>query len=434
MKKRKKLILFTVTAFIIMFSSILSFLPLQKEKIVSFFRENLIFLTHSDEKIYQQAIRFFSEKKYEESLEETNKLIKLYPHSVLFDDATFLMCKIYNHTNEIDKAVSCLEGVLENYTSNETKLSVPNVIYETAIAYFNGKKFDKAEQYLDRLIEEYPEASTSTLSSAQFLKYEITPYKLYEEADVFFKEENFQEAFEIFKNIAINYPVSALALESDFLAAYCQEKMGDKEEALLMYQKILDNYSERFGFLHLETYLQMAEIYFEQRDYDRATEYCEKILENQEAAAMKKNLIERANILMEKIRSFYKKMEAAKQLYIQGEYQEALEKFEEIYGEIANNDFGTEKIKNCLMHIGLCQHHLGKIDEAILTYQKLLNDFPDKTSYNYEAYFKMAEIYFERKDYDKAIEYCEKIIENPTIALSSTVEKAKKMKNYLENL
>lgn len=121
------------------------------------------------------------------------------------------------------KVVEQADAILSRFSSADT---VPKALYYKGMSLANLGRFDEAVDALDRVVRDYPR---------DFL----APLARYQMARVREAEGNAREALTYFQALAVD-PGGTLAPEEGILGiARCQEALGDREEALRAYQRIL---------------------------------------------------------------------------------------------------------------------------------------------------------------------------------------------------
>lgn len=88
-----------------------------------------------------------------------------------------------------------------------------------------------------------------------------------------------------------------------------------------------------------------------------------------------------------------------KSFYYKGEYRKAERKFKELLVNFPNSDL----TQDCRYFVGLCQHKMNNLPEAITTLNSIIKK-EKKGKFKPEATYLLAEIHFEQKEYDDAIE------------------------------
>lgn len=119
------------------------------------------------------------------------------------------------------------------------------------------------------------------------------------------------------------------------------------------------------------------------------------------------------------------------------EYKNLLEKFDEVIKEFPRTSSG----KFSLLYVGNIHLHLGEFDEAIKAYQAFLQKAGKEKLYRYFGMEGLGYAYEEKKDYEKALEAYQKILEigdrfpmaEPYLEMGRCYEKLGKKKEALDN-
>lgn len=121
------------------------------------------------------------------------------------------------------KVLEQADAILARFSSAD---AVPKALYYKGMALANLGRFDEAVDVLDRVVRDYP---------SDFL----APMARYQMARVREAEGNPGEALTYFQALAVD-PGGTLAPEEGILGiARCHEALGEREEALRTYQRIL---------------------------------------------------------------------------------------------------------------------------------------------------------------------------------------------------
>ena len=162
--------------------------------------------------------------------------------------------------------------------SEATKL-VGKLLEETYVQlwkiYYEMDKLELAAAMAERLQRDFPNSG-------------FVDDALLQLADVALKQSNFNRAIGVYQRL-VNMPTSQLRGEAQFGIAQCYDKMADQQtseaakaqlfdRAFQEYKKVFDNFPEsgRVG----EAVAQMANYYYRQKDYARAVDIFETVLEN----------------------------------------------------------------------------------------------------------------------------------------------------------
>lgn len=141
--------------------------------------------------------------------------------------------------------------------------------------YYEMDKLELAAAMAERLQRDFPNSG-------------FVDDALLQLADVALKQSNFNRAIGVYQRL-VNMQTSQLRGEAQFGIAQCYDKMADQQpndaakaqlfdRAFQEYKKVFDNFPEsgRVG----EAVAQMANYYYRQKDYARAVDIFETVLEN----------------------------------------------------------------------------------------------------------------------------------------------------------
>ncbi|HLQ44007.1 MAG TPA: tetratricopeptide repeat protein, partial [Planctomycetaceae bacterium] len=141
--------------------------------------------------------------------------------------------------------------------------------------YYQMDKLELAAAMAERLQRDFPNSG-------------FVDDALLQLANVALKQNNFNRAIGVYQRL-VNMPTSQLRGEAQFGIAQCYDKMAEQQpneagkaqlfdRAFQEYKKVFDNFPEsgRVG----EAVAQMANYYYRQKDYARAVDIFETVLEN----------------------------------------------------------------------------------------------------------------------------------------------------------
>jgi tol-pal system protein YbgF len=113
----------------------------------------------------------------------------------------------------------------------------------SARIHFSNGQYARARVSLDRFLELYPSSPHS--ADAMFLL-----------ADTYFYENNFQEAGRLFLKLSVDFPDYARIPDSLVKTAICQIKLGQKQEAREILQKVIKDFPRYEDLTRVHTMLQ----------------------------------------------------------------------------------------------------------------------------------------------------------------------------------
>ena len=262
---------------------------------------------------------------------------------------------------------------------------------DIAMGYFNAKQYDKAKEQFQKLL---------TINPNSYNAYYYIAYIAAIEQDYDVAIENYNKALEI-------KPDYASALEG---IAWVYDITGEYEKAIEKYRQLASLIKDDPKF-----WLSIGKIY-------------EKVDDLEEAIKAYQNCIDIQNDNKEANKSIAK-------IYVKREeYQEAIPYCQ----KVLELDMDDEEMNKKL---AICYQKTGKIGDAIIQYKSLIKEFPKrKTNYlnlatayltieepdsaldvlqeyikldekNPKGYYRIADIYRQKKNYSKAIEFANKAIE-----------------------
>ncbi len=94
---------------------------------------------------------------------------------------------------------------------------------------------------------------------------------LYIRGSVFYEKEQWQEAYDEYERLFVNFSSGYLAEEALFLAALCREEMGNFDESIELYARFTDSYSESPRTPH--AYFSLGRLNEMKEDYEEAKNF-----------------------------------------------------------------------------------------------------------------------------------------------------------------
>ena len=419
-------IILGILSFVFLFSPIFQE---EKNDFTSSFK-NILNNGLNAEFLYRDVQACYDEKNYQKTIEKAQEFLIKYPKSNKADIILLRLGLSQRYSGKTENALSSLIKLIDDYPKSRN--IVISLYYIARIHSENYIDTKEAVKYLNIIIEKYSEDSAEWVQKAKEFKLKIEFPSQWQEAESLFQEEKYQEALEKYQKIINEYPSSE---KSGIIARIllrigdCQKIIGEEEKALLTFQKIITDYTNYEGIrLHFYAYVRIAEIYYEKNEYEKVEEYCNKVLENQ--STLPKELIERTEVL--KILILKNRTEIlfqeAESLFQEEKYQEALEKYQKIINEYPS----SEKIDESFKKSGICFMILKNYEEALNMFEKIMNTTKKETILYIDTYFKTAETYFLKGEYEKAEEYCNKVLENSSIAPEDLIKRTNRLLNAIK--
>ncbi len=263
--------------------------------------------------LFRAAKTRFDLGQYPEAVKAYERLTKSYPKHELAKDAGLQIGQCYYNAGDYSKAIVHYTDFLNRYpddpqvpqvlqllqtcyyraqktpdeieklTQNQAKSPIlADIYWEEGAKHYNGKDYDKAREYFQKILFEFP--SSSLAPQAAFYRaeslylqekfaeavpayenfvryYPEDPQKslaLFHLAVSLFNQKDYEKSAKAFQDFAEGFPDDPLAKTARLNVALCHAKAQDVEKAVAAYQNYIDRYpdSEDVG----ATYLQMGQL------------------------------------------------------------------------------------------------------------------------------------------------------------------------------
>ena len=224
-----------------------------------------------------------------------------------------------------------------------------------------------------------------------------------------YREREYEKAIEIFNELLKKYPQNPGALLS---LGRCYSNMGKCSEAVEAYNKILMNKGSQSRLPRGSIYYQLGEVYFKMNDFSRAkNNYLLAIASDTAEVGKKRWITPWSHYKVSICYEILGEVESAKYHLRQINEEDnerasenAQERLDDLMKDIDISLTKAENLKRC-----------NNFDLALENYKDIAEQYAqDPNPYIRERLaevdFRIAEIYFEQKNYDKAITLFEQII------------------------
>lgn len=258
----------------------------------------------------------------------------------------------------------------------------------------------------------------------RFLKSRTGAEGLLRESQALFEAKNYAKALEKSREILEKYPDFDKIDAAILSVGFAQSGLGNYDQALLTFEKLIADYPE--SKYTPDALYYAAEIYSKKNDLRKTAEYLDRIFKDYpddqilaQAGRLKIKLTAR--------QAFFK----ADSFFDQKKYQEALAEHQRLFNNYSSG-LEPEFRVAALFQMGYSQEQLGNDDEALLTFQNLINDYPGDV-FTFEALHLSAQIYIKKNDFQKAEEYYDKILKDyPRIMLTEQKVEMEALKTKID--
>jgi len=356
--------------------------------------------TGVDYAMYQQGLSKGILGKHEEKIQILARLVSTFPSSAYKADAVYQIAESYVHSGQADKAAGYYRQVIDDFpTSSYVRKSMVNL----GLLYYNANRFDESVTYYKKVIADYPgtEESQNALIGLKNVYVEMNEVDSYFEyvkgmgamagvdaheqdslsyisAEKLYMAGDCGRSIRSLTNYIQNHPDGNFLLNAHFYKGDCNYKLNQLEDAIQSFNYVIDKPNNIFTEVAL---LGASRIRFSQKDYAGALGYYQKLEDHAES---KTNRLEAR---IGRLRCHY-----------------FLEEFQPVV-ESADKILLTEKLPADLERETRFKkaRSLLSLDRQMLAmseFQIVARDV--KSAEGAESKYRVAEIYFQRKDYDNA--------------------------------
>lgn len=402
---------------------------------------------HTDYALYQKASCYGAEGEFGKKVNTLKTMVQRYISSTLYDDALFEIASTSLILNDQRSAIVYFDKLVkEKPNSSLTK----KALLKMGFVYYNNNQNDRAVQTLKKVIDKYPASmeakeALKTLQNIYMDMGKVNEYFAYTRnldfvqvstgeqdsltfvsGENFYMNDNCNRAIPALKGYIQKYPLGGFILKAYHYLSDCFGKQGDKDSAMIYYEKIIkfpDNpYTEK-------ALLKAARSMYDKKDFAKAYEYYSRLgnttenmgmlleandgamrsayllgnLQNTENYAQR--LLKTENVTEEQI--IYAHYILAKTALQQGNQEKAMQEFE-ITDKLTTGEQGAE----AKYQMALINFNNKKPDEA----EKLIYQLPEQyADYDYwiaKGFILLADIYVAHGNNFQAEQTLQSVIDN----------------------
>jgi len=392
----------------------------------------------------------FNQKDYSKAIENCQIFFRQYPRSELVTSVQYLMAESLKGLGRNGEAIENYRVIISSFTSSElARLSQYKLAYLYASMGEYNRSLEEGEKFLEKYsgspgwkdvlilkglclhkLGRYSEAEIAYQSAFNIAPDEevggkalyllgltyyeqgdydslITSYKnlvsgissppggwlagaYYYIGEAYYQLGRYGEAEEMYGYIVENYPGSEIAKYAKSGLVACATQQGKFDLALIRNREFLECYGEGDKGVDKVAKLQVANLYFNKRDYKNSLSFYRRFVEEHPDDEMVAEALYREGL------SFYRL----------GYYSEAVKTWK----SIIDRKRGGEVVLQALDRAAYTSFGLGNYNEAIKLYTRLIMEFPG-TEAAKEAQLHIAESYYNGKQYERAINEYQKFIE-----------------------
>ena len=214
---------------------------------------------HTEQALYEMGRNYIKQDKYREAINTYDKLIASFPNSETSRRALAERAMIYNSMGDRENAIAAYKDIIAKYPhSAEAQVAMQDL---KSIYVEMGR------------VDQYAEYASSTKGAFSVESSEIDTLT-YIAAEKAYGRGELDEAKRAFEEYLKNYPAGAFRLSSYYYKGVICYNQGDKEEAVANFEKVLEFPNNQY---REEAMVVTADIYYENREYDKASELYKQI-------------------------------------------------------------------------------------------------------------------------------------------------------------
>jgi TolA-binding protein len=357
-----------------------------------------------DPKIAEDALFSFAKLSYEldfspynDAVRSFTKYLKEYPQSPRKEEVYNFLINVYSTTKNYELAIKSMESM--ETIDPILKVTYQKLIYFKGVEYFNNNDLLNAEKQFKKSMQQNSDLKLNGL--CQYWLGEIS-----------YLRKDYTTAIELWKSFQVmngaiqlkEYELSHYALGYAF---FKRKESGDYTNANVSFRKFLLSAEKQDDKKLNDATIRVADSYFMNKDYPQAGEYYKKVIEanklDMDYALYQKALCDGLNRKYEDKIAELKKIESR---YPGSDYMSAA------MNEIAETYYNNLKDQ----------------ENAIVYYNKILKNYP-RSSFAANCYAQLGNIYYGKKQDDKAFEYFDKFVkmDSRSDAAKEVLESIKKI-------
>jgi len=325
---------------------------------------------------YKLVYIYASMGEYQNSLEEGNRFLEKYSGSPGWKDILLLKGLCLQRLGRYSEAESVYQSVINIAPDSEVG---GKALYLLGLTYYEQEDYQSLITSYKNLVTGISSPPGGWLAGAYYYV-----------GEAYYQLGRYSEAEEMYSYIIEHHPGSEMAKYAKSGLVACTTEQGKFDLAFTRNREFLECYGEGDKDVDKTAKLQVANLYFNKRDYKNSLSYYRRFVEEYPRDEMVAEALYREGL------SFYRL----------GYYSEAINTWK----TIMDIKRGSKVVLQALDRAAYTSFGLGRYDEAVKLYGRLLTESPG-TEQAKEAQLHIAESYYNAKQYEKAIKEYEKFIE-----------------------
>jgi len=364
------------------------------------------------------------QRQYEEAISKAKEFLNSYQWGELAANVLLIEGITYQKTERYAQAIRCYQEIVDRFPGT---LFFEKALYLMASAYYELKEYPQLVTNVHQILKNSPSSSIS---------WRVETYFMIGEA--YYALGKYSEAGRIYELISKNFPTSPLMSRVYQAISSCYAQRGEYEKAGEAQEKALARAQEEGGEAIDLSLLEMANILFNQKEYEKAISYYEEFVKRTPENPRVSQALYQQGIALYRLEYFIKAikkweklakeheqdelapravLQAGKTYFGLGKYDQALSAYHfglgkydqalSTYQWLLEEYPGSNMVKEVVLQIGQCYYNQGQIQNAITQYEKFIRDYPEDEKVG--AVLEQLQMSYYRQG--KSVEELEKLIE-----------------------
>ena len=290
-----------------------------------------------------------------------NQALNAYPNSRFAEDMQLTLGTHYFSQGELDQAVEIFTSLSGTKLQPEKALLVS---FYLANAHYSLREFAQAQTLFQQLLASYPNPRE-------------LPDILFGLAESLYQQGHYEEAIVYYQRLLGEFPQEPSADDAQYNMAWCLIELNRQEEAMQAFRTLLARYPQSEFAASVQ--FTFGDYAYNRGDYQEALRLYSLVQERFPTAEVASQVPRLVAELKEAIA--YQRYEQGIALMDSAEttkdpqyYQQAVD----IFQDVIDNYPGTESEIGALSNMGVCLEGLGKWQQAVAVYDRVIQMFEDK--------------------------------------------------------
>lgn len=329
---------------------------------------------YKEEAYYSLANSYENQEDYHSAINNFLKGLEKFPKSYFSSDmllrvGVMYLTKLSKEPDALDNAAKYFDRYIKDFPDTP---NTENAHYYLGFCYYNARMFSDAAKVFRDFARIYPNS-------------EFTPEAIFYYSDCYYNIGNLDEAVKGFDLVISKYPKHAKAAEAIYTKGWAYLDLGKENESLQTFQVLTDRFPQsEFAPTAL---FSVADFYYNKQDYENALKAYKQVLKDYPNTDVAKKVPDTIKDLQETVA--YLDYEKAFAIFAKAQESKDLNLFSQaagLFSTIATKNPGTESEIGSYSNMGICYETLGKWDDAVKAYNKVIELFESGAPVSKEAF------------------------------------------------